>query len=81
MATKLSKKHLKPSEQLKNEKDVNNKEEILVQDKSNKFEKLFKGSVKYAFVNYCKEICSKDLDVKRSETNKYLTGKMLNYVL
>ena len=81
MATKLSNKHLKLSEQLKNEKDVDNKEEILVQDISNKFEKHFKGSVKNAFVNYWKEICSKDLDVKRSETNKYLTGKMLNYIL
>ena len=81
MATKRSKKHLKPSEQLKNEKDVNNKEEILVQDKSKKLKKHFKGSVKYAFVDFCKEIYSKDLDLKSSETNKYLTGKMLNYIL
>ena len=42
MATKRSKKHLKPSEQLKNEKDVNNKEEILVQDKSKKFKNILK---------------------------------------
>ena len=76
MATNLSKKHLKPSEQLKNEKVL-----ILAQEKSNRFEKHFRGSVKYGFVDFCKEICSKELEVKHSETKEILTGKMFNYIL
>ena len=81
MATNLSKKQLKPSEKLKNENDVNKKVLVLAQEKSNRFDKHFRGSVKYAFVDFCKEICSKDLEVKNSETNEVLTGKMFNYIL
>ena len=69
--------HLKLSEQLKNEKDVNTKQKILDKDKLNCFEKHFKGSDKYDFVEFCKETCSEDFDVKHLQTYKDLPGEML----
>ena len=80
MATILSKRHLKPSKQLKNKRDVNNEVQILAQDKLNGFEKKLGSLVKFAFVEVCKEICSKDLVVKHLQAHKELTGKMFNYI-